>query len=211
MKFIIKIFVIVVAIIILLIINRLINNGILNYGVVTQPDGGRNVIYISPPTRTLFNISYHAPNQLWALGDKDGIDYRVANIVNDQYRIFINDGLRNEDWFGFGLDVYAPISGVVRKVKNPSGVNPIGKMNVATVGFIEIESNDGSFLVLAHLDGIVASAGQTVRVGDRIGKLSNNGYSRNPHIHIGAYRDGRSLLIEFDRNGLDDLYKNYIK
>jgi hypothetical protein len=57
--------------------NIVISTGILHSNAVTKQQGGRNVMYIRPPTRTFFSIIYHGPTPLNALGDKDGIDYQV--------------------------------------------------------------------------------------------------------------------------------------
>lgn len=170
---------------------------------VTHTAGITNVLYIAPPTVSRFYISPHAPSELKELGDKDGIDYIPAQFLNGQLRAFRSGGNSNEDFFGFGMDVRAPISGTIIKVKRPNGINPIGKMGTTEVGFVAIKSDEGAILLLAHLAEIKVAEGKRVSVGESIGVLSNNGSSRNPHIHLGAYRKGHSLVIEFDRKALD--------
>ena len=34
----------------------------------------------------------------------------------------------------------------------------------------------------------------------KLAYVGNNGFCRNPHIHIGAYRGGKPLMIGFDAN-----------
>lgn len=34
----------------------------------------------------------------------------------------------------------------------------------------------------------------------KLSYVGNNGFCRNPHIHIGAYRGGKPLMIGFDAN-----------
>ena len=102
----------------------------------SHPNGGiglaarvhTNVIYIAPPTISLFYISPHAPSELKELGDKDGIDYIPAQLTNGQLRACQGDGIRNEDFFGFGMQVYAQISGLVMRVKHPNGVIVLGEV-----------------------------------------------------------------------------------
>ncbi len=176
---------------------------------VTTQAGGANVLYIAPPTTSRFTVTYHAPSELKAMGDKDGLDYVPMKFVSGQLRVFRSNGTSNEDFFGFGMPVLAPIAGVVSQVKPPNGVNPLGQMGTTEVGFIGIKSDDGANLIMAHLAEICVTQGQRVRIGDPIGIISNNGYCRHPHIHLGAYRAGRSLIIEFDRNQLDATFSKY--
>ena len=61
-------------------------------------------------------------------GDKDGIDYIPAQLTNGQLRACQGDGIRNEDFFGFGMQVYAQISGLVMRVKHPNGVIVLGEV-----------------------------------------------------------------------------------
>jgi murein DD-endopeptidase MepM/ murein hydrolase activator NlpD len=129
--------------------------------------------------------------------------------VDGQLRAFGSNGTSNEDFFGFGMPVLSPIAGVVSQVKPPNGVNLLGQMGTTEVGFIAIKSDDGATLIMAHLAKISVTPGDRVRVGDPIGTISNNGYCRHPHIHLGAYRAGRSLIIEFDRDQLDATFLKY--
>ena len=40
--------------------------------------------------------------------------------------------------------------------------------------------------------------GDTVKAGDIVAKVGNNGTSFMPHIHIGAWKDKEPLQISFD-------------
>lgn len=39
---------------------------------------------------------------------------------------------------------------------------------------------------------------EQIQVYPILAHVGNNGYSRNPHIHIGAYRNGSPVAISFD-------------
>lgn len=78
-------------------------------------------------------------------------------------------------------------------------------MTGSEVGFVAIKSSNGEVVLLAHLAKIQVSEGSPIRVGEPIGIISNNGSSRSPHIHLGAYRKSHSLVIEFDRDALDSI------
>ncbi len=172
-----------------------------------------NILTIAPPTISRFNIMYHAPSELNSMGDKDGIDYTIMGFVDlyKQFRPYRKDGMSNEDYFGFGMQLLAPISGTITQIKYPNGINPIGKMGVSNVGIVIITNEKGENLLLAHLDSIIVTIGQKVNVGDKLGIVSNNGNSRAPHIHLGAYKNDSSMLIEFDRQYLDSYFIEYRK
>ncbi len=57
----------------------------------------------------------------------------------------------------------------------------------------------GSSLYYAHLDSIIASRGQRVKVGDTLGLIGNTGNARTtpPHLHFGIYRRGSGAINPF--------------
>jgi len=57
----------------------------------------------------------------------------------------------------------------------------------------------GSSLYYAHLDSIIASPGQRVKVGDTLGLVGNTGNARTtpPHLHFGIYRRGSGAINPF--------------
>ncbi|MGB3774939.1 MAG: M23 family metallopeptidase, partial [Leeuwenhoekiella sp.] len=54
----------------------------------------------------------------------------------------------------------------------------------------------GNSLYYAHLDSIIASTGQRVKVGDTLGLVGNTGNARTtpPHLHFGIYKRGRGAI-----------------
>ncbi len=48
-----------------------------------------------------------------------------------------------------------------------------------------------------HYDGELPALDH-VTEGRHLAFVGNNGYARNPHIHLGAFRDGKPLAISFD-------------
>ena len=68
---------------------------------------------------------------------------------------------------------------------------------------ITFKTTEGHSVLLAHLQGVSVKEGDTVKRGVVVAKVGNNGYSRNPHIHIGAWDDeGTPLQIRFDQSTL---------
>jgi len=49
-------------------------------------------------------------------------------------------------------------------------------------------------VLYGHVREIEVEEGETVRPGEVVAKVGNNGNSRNPHIHIGAWEDDASKL-----------------
>ncbi|MGB3775629.1 MAG: M23 family metallopeptidase, partial [Leeuwenhoekiella sp.] len=54
----------------------------------------------------------------------------------------------------------------------------------------------GNSIYYAHLDSIIASTGQRVKVGDTLGLVGNTGNARTtpPHLHFGIYKRGRGAI-----------------
>ncbi len=169
------------------------------------------VIRIGQPTISRFSAIYHPPSEMEFLGDRDGVDYMPIGKVEKRFQTFRTTGATNDDYFGYGMEALAPVAGLVTEVNHPTGVNPIGTMNASPVGLLEIKTKEGVNLLIAHLDNINVKVGDEVPVGSVIGTISNNGFSRVPHLHIGAYKNGEPVLVEFCRISMDNAFKIYTK
>ena len=53
-------------------------------------------------------------------------------------------------------------------------------------------------VVYAHLAQPRVQTGDHVKAGQVVAIDSNNGVARNPHIHVGAYRNGVPYQIRWD-------------
>ena len=98
----------------------------------------------------------------------------------------VGDGARNEDWYGWGKPVFAPMAGTISAIHVNDIVNDPGTMVKGRATSVVIVADEGQGVVIAHLGEIAVEEGQRVAVGDKIGTVGNNGNSRSPHIHIGA-------------------------
>jgi murein DD-endopeptidase MepM/ murein hydrolase activator NlpD len=56
-------------------------------------------------------------------------------------------------------------------------------------------------IVYGHVADITVKAGDVVRAGDVVARVGNDGVSRSPHLHVGAYRvtDSMPLQIRWDQ------------
>jgi murein DD-endopeptidase MepM/ murein hydrolase activator NlpD len=104
------------------------------------------------------------------------------------------DGLRLEDYYSFGADVVAPISGYIydarsdlpdREIGNPDRQNSWGN-------YVVIRGTDGTFVEISHLmqNSLKYPIGSYVEEGQVIAKCGNSGYSPEPHIHIQVQSTG---------------------
>lgn len=105
-------------------------------------------------------------------------------------------GTENDDWYGWRSDVLAPFAGTVAKVVRPDTTNEPGTMNrEAQPGLIVFRDEEEDVTVVyAHVREVSVEAGQTVKAGVTVAKVGNNGNSRAPHVHVGAWRGGADLL-----------------
>jgi murein DD-endopeptidase MepM/ murein hydrolase activator NlpD len=145
--------------------------------------------------------SEHDYNPDYRLGDQIGRDFSTAKLTdNGIVRRFKTDGTTNDDWYAWRNDVYAPMDAQVLKVNHPDTTNTPGTMNRdARPGYIIfLRESDSTKVVYAHVREIEVAKGDHVDIGEVIGKVGNNGNSRNPHVHVGAWRADTALQIQVD-------------
>lgn len=53
-------------------------------------------------------------------------------------------------------------------------------------------------MVYAHVREIKVEEGQQVKAGEVVARVGNNGNSRSPHVHVGAWQDETPLQIQVD-------------
>lgn len=171
-------------------------------------EGG--VVVVHPIFRRLYATSEHYDGQLKSMGDALGVDCWIVKLVGDERKwmaAYTGDGSKNEDWFSYGSEVLAPISGVVVSLQRHDTVNEPGKMGKGRAAAITIRRPDGVHVTVAHLGDIRVEQGASLVAGQVVGTVGNNGYSRHPHIHLGAYIDETPLQIRFDLRAVGHLLK----
>ena len=159
-------------------------------------------ICIGPIFERAMSSGEHPEGEVTELGDKYGRDCQIAAFENGFEKGFVklyrNDGSRNEDWYTHNATVLAPVNGTVTLVNVNEIENEVGIMAKVPSGHVIIETEDGVNLVLAHLKEITIKAGDAVAEGQSIAKAGNNGCSRSPHVHVGAYKGEDPYQIQFD-------------
>lgn len=133
-------------------------------------------------------------------GDQLARDFMLAKLSTDGIsRTHINHGKTNKDWYGWRAPVLAPMDATVTRVEDPDTVNTPGTMNrQAQPGLIFFQNDDSVTVIYAHAREIKVEEGQQVKAGEKVGRVGNNGNSRNPHIHVGAWKKDTPLQIQVD-------------
>ncbi|MBK9162822.1 MAG: M23 family metallopeptidase [Acidobacteria bacterium] len=155
----------------------------------------------------LFNADYmcseHFEGQLKYPGDDLGADCIVtgglsADESSGFSKAYKTDGKTNEDWYGWKETVLAPINGTVARIHINPVVNKPGEMGKPPASFVVFKHDDGLMVLVAHVADVTVKEGDKVTAGQPFAKVGNNGFSRSPHIHIGAWREKTPLQIRFD-------------
>ena len=138
------------------------------------------------------------------LGDAFGTDCLVIGGLDGPpeqryFRLFRNDGSRNEDWYGWHAAVLAPFDGTVGFVTLNPVTNMPGMTGRPPASMIVFRRDDGLIVVYAHVAEPRVKAGDRVRARQVVAIDSNNGFARAPHVHVGAFRDVTPFQVRWDQ------------
>ena len=169
-------------------------------------------VTIHPVFTAHYSCSEHWEGQLPYSGDALGADCIVyggmtADGKSGFMRAFRTDGLTNEDWYGWGEPVLAPFDSTVAKININPIVNKPGQTGKPPASFVVFKHADGTMVLVAHVAEITVKESDAVKAGQPFAKVGNNGFSRAPHIHIGAWREKTPLQIRFDLRAFGKMRK----
>jgi murein DD-endopeptidase MepM/ murein hydrolase activator NlpD len=82
-----------------------------------------------------------------------------------------------------GTPILAAMSGKV----TTTGINRVYG------NYVIIDHGNGYQTLYAHMSKIIASKGQWVSQGTRIGLVGSTGYSTGPHLHFTVYKNGNTI------------------
>ena len=98
-----------------------------------------------------------------------------------------------EDFQSWNEQLYAPITGVVKKVENNIHDNKLGETNKKDLlgNYVLIKNSKGQYALIAHLKNgsIIVEEGENILAGSPIGTCGNSGNSSQPHIHLQVHSD----------------------
>lgn len=161
-----------------------------------------------PPFATYYSCIEHAASLDFGPGDALGADCIVQAFPEDKERFWLRshrgDGSSNEDWYGWRKEVLSPCDCTVVEIHVNDTTNMPGQMTPGKASSVKLERPDGTMFTVAHVREIEVEAGEQVRAGQAIARVGNNGYSRHPHVHIGAWKGDQPFQIRFDLSKMAD-------
>ncbi len=173
-------------------------------GLEVKNDTLTESVLIHPVIKTkedesLFTREHTYRKQL-RLGDQLARDFVVSNIAEDgRPIIYKNEGEKNSDYFSWKREVLAPFDAKVKRINDPGSTNKPGNMDRnERPGLIFFEKENGLKLIYAHVQNIMVEKGDHVEAGEVVAKVGNNGNSRAPHVHVGAWKNKTPLQIQVD-------------
>ena len=128
----------------------------------------------------------------------------LRNAMGELFRLPIAAQFRWSSPYGNRID---PIAGVKSfhtgtDMACPTGTPILAAMSgrVTTTGinrvygnYVIIDHGNGYQTLYAHMSKIIASKGQWVSQGTRIGLVGSTGYSTGPHLHFTVYKNGKLI------------------
>lgn len=168
-----------------------------------------DAIVLHPPVASRFSAVEHYEGQLAHLGDALGVDCSVMDFVAEGWiRAYRTDGRTNEDWFGWNEPLLAPCGSTIAAVRINEVTNDPGTMGDPPASAIIFRTDDGTNIVYAHVQEVTVGVGDVVKAGDVVARIGNNGMCRNPHVHVGAWRDETPFQIRFDLSAMGRLQRD---
>jgi murein DD-endopeptidase MepM/ murein hydrolase activator NlpD len=131
-----------------------------------------------------------------ALGTDCVLSGGVEIGVNGFLKLYRTDGKANADWYGWHANVLAPFDGTVIDVSHEGPENVPGVLGSSPAGAIRFKNAEGIIVTYAHVAEIAVKPGDRVATGQIVAKLGNNGQTRAPGIHIGAYREADTMPLQ---------------
>ncbi len=166
-----------------------------------------NFVTIYPVFNQAFYTSEHPEGELNYLGDALGRDFVAVKFIDGFCRTYLGDGKRNEDWFSYKLDILAPCDAIVERVNINSIENNPGSHTNKPAGSVTFRCKDCVRIVYAHVTDVSVEVNDTVVVGQPFAKCGNNGTSWHPHVHVGAWKDGKPLQINVNLSALGKIQR----
>ena len=159
--------------------------------------GTIEAITIHPPVAARFQCSEHPLSAEDYVPDALAADCvvvrRDGGPNGNLASLYTGDGTRNEDWHSWREPLLAPFDGVVLGFQiNPESTVPgvRGSGRSSAILFQQLVDGEPTDVHVAyvHVREVTVSQGDTVRAGDPVARIGNNGSSFHPHVHVGAFR-----------------------
>ncbi len=139
--------------------------------------------------------------------------------VNEKGELYKNDGKKREEWYGYGIPIYAPADGKVVSFWNEMADNEIGQVNLdeaqmkerplsAAGNYVILDHGNGEFSLLAHMKpGTVrVKTGNQVKQGQQLGEMGSSGDGDIPHLHYQMQKGA-----DFSFEGLPVYFRDFVR
>ncbi len=138
--------------------------------------------------------------------------YALDFVQQRDGKSYARQGLQLADYYCWGAEILAPLAGRVLDCVNDCPDNLPGEVNIQQRwgNYVMIQSVSGPVVVLAHLQkgSLQVHPGQTVSLGQLLGRCGNSGRSPQPHLHVhvqpGARLGEPALPFHLSHVFLDD-------
>ena len=128
----------------------------------------------------------------------------LKNALGELFMLPIQAKFRWSSPFGYRIDPIANVKSfhTGTDMACPTGTPILAAMSgkVVTAGqnriygnYVIIDHQNGYQTVYAHMSKIIATKGQWVSQGTRIGLVGSTGYSTGPHLHFTVYKNGNLI------------------
>ena len=150
------------------------------------------------PSRVTFRVPLDEPVTVAWGGATVGVNYHVYLpdqrwaydlLVTRAGKSFRGEGAQLDDYYGYGLPVRAPTSGVVFAARDGESDVPIGGWRWSLAGLgnhVGLQVAPEEYLFVGHLQpgSVRVAVGDRVTVGQPLGRVGNSGNSSEPHVHL---------------------------
>ena len=156
-------------------------------------------VTLGPIYRSYYACVEHPLGQLGYAGDALGSDCMIQGGIDEKggfARGYRTDGKTNADWYGWHAEVLAPVSGTVVGLYAKPDENAPGTMGKPPAAMLQIRTDAGVIVLMAHVTEVSVKRGDRVSAGQAVAKVGNNGMSRAPHIHVGAWREADAMPMQ---------------
>lgn len=114
--------------------------------------------------------------------------YALDFVQQREGKSFLGQGTELHEYYCWGAEILAPLAGRVLDCVGDCPDNTPGEVNIQRRwgNYVMIQSASGPVVVLAHLQAgsVQVQPGQSVVLGQRLGRCGNSGRSPQPHLHI---------------------------
>jgi murein DD-endopeptidase MepM/ murein hydrolase activator NlpD len=126
-------------------------------------------------------LNYHVESQ----AQKNAFDIVITDTGGKSYK---TDGIKNEDYYAFGKELFAPCDGEIVLAVDGVKDNKPGEFNPVYIpgNTVIIKTGNNEYLFFAHFKqcSIKVTEGQKVKKGQLLGLCGNSGNSSEPHLHF---------------------------